>query len=85
MSNPDDVFLACPFWIDTDGYSPRDRDMFVAGFEYGLIYCNLVTGKPCSLVFGVENFDRVRMLLAEHKRKYQIVTLNEEYSRIDVT
>lgn len=84
MPEPEPAFLACPFWIDTSGYSNRDRDMFVAGFEYGLIYCNLITGRAFSAVFAAENFDRVRMLLDEHKRKYRVVTIKDDYMRFDV-
>lgn len=84
MSESDDVYLACPFWIDTDGYSSRDRDMFVAGFEYGLVYCNLVTRNACTLQIGMENFDRTRMLLSACKRKYRIVQMAVDYVKIEV-
>lgn len=28
------------FWIDTDGYSDRDRMMFVCGVEFQMIYAS---------------------------------------------
>lgn len=30
-----------PFWIDTDGYTDRDREMFVCGAEFMLILARL--------------------------------------------
>lgn len=29
--------LVMPFWIDTEAYSQRDREMFVAGFEFNTV------------------------------------------------
>ena len=32
--NDRDYGLEMPFWIDTDAYTDRDREMFVAGVEF---------------------------------------------------
>lgn len=38
------MILVTPFWIDTEGYSDRDRLMFVAGVEFQMIREELEVG-----------------------------------------
>ena len=33
----DEYSLLMPFWIDTDGYTDRDREMFVCGVEFQMV------------------------------------------------
>ena len=53
---------AMPFWIDTDAYTDRDREMFVCGYEFHSIYNNLRDGLPVSQPIHRENESRVRMM-----------------------
>lgn len=73
--NPDDsdYVMSCPFWIDTDSYTDRDRHMFVAGFEFATILRHIeeVDG-PLETVIHRENESRVRMACGRFGRKCEI-------------
>ncbi len=62
--NDDAWGLVLPFWIDTDGYSDRDRNMFVCGFEFCMIADDLKDGWSGCRPIHRENESRVRLLCA---------------------
>ncbi len=51
-----------PFWIDTDGYSSRDRAMFVAGVEFEIVRQALNAGWTGTRTICRENESRMRMM-----------------------
>lgn len=51
-----------PFWIDTDAYSPRDRDMFVCGIEFQMVYQAILEKRDWDQCIHTENESRVRMM-----------------------
>ncbi len=59
-----DFGLVMPFWIDTPGYSDRDREMFVCGVEFHLLLEEIKSGflgkRPIPI--HSENSGRVRMM-----------------------
>lgn len=57
--------LAMPFWIDTDGYTDRDREMFVCGVEFQMIYREAMAGTFIDRPIHRENESRVRMMLGK--------------------
>ncbi len=57
----DEYSIVCPFWIDTDGYTDRDRLMFVCGVEFEML-CRLLSNWSGSRPIHRENESRVRML-----------------------
>jgi len=52
-----------PFYIDTDGYTDRDREMFVAGAEFMQQYTELrvLRGEHKATIMA-ENTSRVRLM-----------------------
>lgn len=65
--------LLCPFWIDTDGYSDRDRLMFCCGVEFYLML-NQIMNDPRDIQATVnrENESRIRLASARFNRKCHI-------------
>ena len=57
--------LVCPFWIDTDAYTDRDREMFVCGVEFQTVYADLKFGWEGKRPVHRENESRFRMLLGK--------------------
>lgn len=51
-----------PFWIDTPGYTDRDRLMFVCGVEFQMIYETIKDKRDWSQCIHSENESRVRMM-----------------------
>lgn len=51
-----------PFFIDTDGYTDRDREMFVCGVEWQMIYELLKYGEPFCRPIHSDNASRFRMM-----------------------
>jgi hypothetical protein len=51
-----------PFWIDTEAYSDRDREMFTCGVEFGSVFNALRRGDGYSGPIHTENSSRVRMM-----------------------
>ncbi len=60
---PDDYELVTKFWIDTDGYSDRDREMFVCGFEFADVLGAVEVAVDIDRPVHTENEDRIRMML----------------------
>lgn len=53
------------FWIDTDAYSDRDREMFVCGVEFQMIYAAIESARGWCQCIHTENESRVRMMCAK--------------------
>jgi hypothetical protein len=54
--------IICPFWIDTDAYTDRDRDMFVAGVEFQMVLEAIRNHDgPTARPIHKENESRIRM------------------------
>ena len=64
--------LVMPFWIDTAGYTDRDREMFVCGVEFQMVYEQLKAGGSFSRTIHRENSSRVRMMAAKMKRDVSV-------------
>lgn len=58
-------YLANSCWIDTDGYTDRDRKMFVCGVEFQTIYTVISDKRDWCQCIHTENESRVRMLCAK--------------------
>lgn len=58
----DEYGLLMPFWIDTDGYTDRDREMFTCGVEFEMVRQQLTTGWRGSRPIHRENESRLRMM-----------------------
>src|SRR5690242_16551768 len=54
--------LVMPFWIDTDGYSDRDRLMFCAGVEFEMVRQQLKSGWRGMRLIHRENESRLRLM-----------------------
>lgn len=62
MDDSADYGLAMPFWIDTDGYSDRDRLMFCAGVEFEMVHKLLQNRWRGDRVIHRENESRLRLM-----------------------
>ena len=62
--------LVMSFWIDTDGYTDRDREMFVAGVEFQMLYAAVRDGEGWNQCIHSENSARARMMLANMGASY---------------
>ena len=65
MSDPADrteFSLEMPFFIDTDGYTDRDREMFVCGVEFYMVYQAVKAGSGWKQAVHNENVSRIRMM-----------------------
>lgn len=65
MSADESFNILMPFWIDTDGYTDRDREMFVCGVEFMRIYDLVKQRKGVFQPIHRENASRVRMLCGQ--------------------
>lgn len=67
MAEKQEWGLVQPFWIDTDAYSDRDREMFCCGVEFQMV-CQLIEeGWTGTRPIHPENESRIRMLCARRK------------------
>lgn len=75
-----------PFVIDGDGYSDRDRAMFVAGYEFCQVATMLADhpGEPISRPIHSENEDRIRVLCNREKRTVRFEKINECWSHLEI-
>ena len=70
----------CPFWIDTDAYTDRDRDMFVAGYEFAAVLRAIrETPGEYRTTIHRENESRVRMACARFGRRCEISPCEPEH------
>jgi hypothetical protein len=61
--------LRMPLWIDTDAYSDRDRQMFVAGVEFQMLFIELQSTETVMRTIRTENESRARMMANRLGRK----------------
>lgn len=76
--------LVTPFWIDTDGYSDRDRLMFCCGVEFQMIREELRSHEAFNRPIHAENESRVRLLISRTKRKCDIKRIDDCWSALTV-
>lgn len=74
--------LVQSFFIDTDGYTDRDREMFVCGVEFQMICQSLDDGWVGFRLFHTENESRVRMLCGQRGVPFNIRSLSEGWSEL---
>ena len=71
--------LVCPFYIDTDAYSDRDRLMFVAGFQFNEVYQAMKTvGNEIEFTIYRENESRIKLAAARLSRRVEIGHYNQK-------
>lgn len=51
-----------PFFIDTESYSDRDREMFVCGVEFQMVYQTVTDKRDWCQCIHTENESRIRMM-----------------------
>lgn len=80
-SNGDAEFgLVCPFWIDTDAYTDRDRQMFVCGYEFATIMHHARNSpEPFRSTIHRENESRLRMMCARFGWSCEIEACEAEH------
>jgi hypothetical protein len=79
--------FATPFVIDGDAYSDRDREMFVLGFEFALIYERLRGLEPGETMTGTvhrENEDRIRVLCGRSGRDCTLEAIDGTWARLAI-
>jgi len=54
--------MVMSFWIDTNRYSDRDREMFVCGVEFQMVYETIKDKRDWSQCIHTENESRIRMI-----------------------
>lgn len=71
--------LAQSFYIDTDAYTDRDREMFVAGYEFAQVWKALKHPNYAGTTIHRENESRVRMAAGQLGREVMITPCEEEH------
>jgi hypothetical protein len=79
--------LVMPFVIDGDGYTDRDRQMFVAGYEFCQLHEFLEANPGVGLHKPVhrENEDRIRVLCRRLGRKCSLMPVDDTWSSMTVS
>lgn len=70
-----------PYWIDTDGYSDRDREMFVCGVEFQMIYETIKAKRYWNQCIHTENESRVRMMCGKLGLNVQLEKICDTWTR----
>jgi hypothetical protein len=71
--------LVCPYWVDTDAYSDRDRLMFACGAEFTIVLGHVRDSKDTlSRTIHRENESRVRMMCGRFGRSCKITPCGED-------
>jgi hypothetical protein len=70
--------LKVPFWIDTPGYTDRDREMFTCGIEYYMLAQELECDGEMKRFIHAENASRVRLLAGKLGRQVTVEACNQE-------
>lgn len=85
---PDEGDCEMPFWVDTDGYSDRDRLMFVCGVEFEMVYRAIKNGwRGCrETPIQSENESRIRLMCGRLGLKCECLPCEGErgYSHLKV-
>lgn len=66
------------FHIDTEGYTDRDREMFICGYEFATIYETMKkkSSEEVGMMIHRDNESRVRMMAGKMGRIAEIVPCN---------
>ena len=64
--------LKVPCWVDTDGYTDRDREMFICGIEYYMLAQELEGDGEVKRYIHAENASRSRLLAGKLGRQVTI-------------
>lgn len=64
--------LLMPFWIDTEAYSDRDRQMFACGVEFEMLRRELQEPETVQRTIHTENESRARMMAHKLGRKVAV-------------
>jgi hypothetical protein len=67
-----DYEMVMPFWIDTEAYTARDKQMFVCGVEFEMLRQELMAGIPVVRTIHSENESRARMMASRLGRKVEL-------------
>lgn len=76
--------LVMPFWIDTEGYSDRDREMFVCGVEFQMVYDSVLSGKGWNQAIHNENTSRIRMMLGNLGVPYTMKRWDDQWTELTI-
>lgn len=76
--------LFTPFVIDGEGYSVRDRQMFIAGYEFALVEVLLESGDAIVRPIHNENTDRLRVLCGRARRRCEIERIDDTWSELSI-
>lgn len=87
MSDEADYGLVMPFWIDTPGYTDRDKEMFVCGVEFQMLYEQLKDGwrGERGVPIHTENESRVRLMCGKMGLQCECLPLGAGWSSLKVT
>ncbi len=79
MDREQEFNCVMPFWIDTDAYTPRDQEMFCAGYEFCQMYERMKLPAAYSTTIHRENESRFRMMAGRMKRQVKIEPCETEH------
>jgi len=71
--------MVMPFWIDTDAYSQRDREMFTAGVEFEQVRQHFSNPSFTGTTILRENESRIRMMAGHLGRAVKISPCEPEH------
>ncbi len=72
--------IVMPFWIDTEAYTDRDREMFACGVEFQMVYDAAKNGLGWHQCIHKENESRIRMMLGKLGVKHTMVSQCNEWT-----
>ena len=84
MADSSDFGLVMPFFIDTDGYSDRDRLMFVCGVEFQMVYEAAKAGRGWNQAIHTENESRVRMMCGKLGLPCKVTRHCDTWSELEI-
>jgi len=73
-----------PFWVDTDGYSDRDREMFVCGVEFQMVYEAIKSGRGWNQCIHTENESRVRLMCSKLGVKVRLTYCCDTWTQCEI-
>lgn len=84
-TQPNPWQMLVSFFIDTPGYTDRDREMFVCGAEYAMIHRSIQKdGKFVGLIHN-ENSSRLRMLAKVMNARLDVKRIDDTWSEVDIS
>lgn len=87
MSESEGYGMVMPFVIDGEGYSDRDRAMFVLGYEFCQLHVFLEEnpGEGISKPVHLENEDRIRVLCGRLERAHWFSRMDRTWSQLEIS